>query len=106
MARASGVTLELSFERLPFFEGLVDIAAGNRPGGLHTNQEHFSGGVAGRIGDDGYLIYDPQTSGGLLVAVGDRYAHEAEEVFEARGVTAWRIGKAIPAIPGIHIHMV
>jgi selenide,water dikinase len=106
MARASGVTLELSFEKLPFFEGVAASAAQNRPGGLLTNQQHFSSGVGGRISPSDYLIYDPQTSGGLLVAVDTSVETAAEAAFESSGVTAWQVGRAIPAIPGIHIHMV
>src|SRR5262245_38579123 len=101
IARASGVTLELSFEKLPSFEGLGDIAPRNRPGGLLTNQEHFSGGVGGQGRSDDYLIYDPQTSGGLLVAVDERFTKAAKEAFESGGVAAWQVGRAVPAIPGI-----
>jgi selenide,water dikinase len=106
MARASGVTLEIGFEKLPFFDGVVEIAANNRPGGLLTNQEHFSRGVGGKMIGNDYLIYDPQTSGGLLVAVAEVFANLAEMAFEAGGVSAWRIGRAVPAVRDLHIHMV
>jgi selenide,water dikinase len=106
IARASGVTLELEFARLPFFEGVTDIAGANRPGGLLTNQEHFSAAVDGVGREWGDLIYDPQTSGGLLVAVSAAYADSAQAAFDAGAIPAWRIGTVIPAIPDIRIHMV
>ncbi|HEX7137648.1 MAG TPA: AIR synthase-related protein, partial [Vicinamibacterales bacterium] len=106
MARASGVTLEIGFEKLPFFDGVVEIAANNRPGGLLTNQEHFSHGVNGKMPANDYLIYDPQTSGGLLVAVSEDSAQIAEAALQADGRSVWRIGRAIPAVPGTHVHMV
>jgi selenide,water dikinase len=106
MARASGVTLEVSFAKLPFLDGIVEIAAQNRPGGLLTNQEHFSSGVSGKASANNYLIYDPQTSGGLLVAVGEAFADRAQAAFHAANVPAWRVGRVIPAVPGVHIHMV
>jgi selenide,water dikinase len=106
MARASGVTLEVSFARLPFLDGVLEIAANNRPGGLLTNQEHFSAGVSGEASADDYLIYDPQTSGGLLVAVDRTFADQAQARFEAGSVPVWRVGQVIPAVPGLHIHMV
>jgi selenide,water dikinase len=107
MARASGVTLEIEAQALPLFEGVVGIAAQNRSGGLASNEEHFASGV--RSGSDhgptvGPLIYDPQTSGGLLVAVDPAAEAKAREAFAAAG--AWRVGRAIPAVSGIHIHMV
>jgi selenide,water dikinase len=105
MARASGVTLAIEAGKLPFFDGLRDVASGGRSGGLTTNQAHFSGRVEGRLEDD-YLIYDPQTSGGLLVAVAQGFADEAATAFAAASVKAWRIGTVIPAIPNIHIHMI
>jgi len=106
MARASGVTLEIGFEKLPFFSGVLEIASTNRPGGLLTNQEHFSGGLSAKTTANDYLIYDPQTSGGLLVAVAEEFAQSAEAAWQANDVSAWRIGRAIPPVPGIHIHMV
>jgi selenide,water dikinase len=106
MARASGVTLEISFARLPFFGGVLEIASKNRPGGLLTNQEHFSGGLSGKTTANDYLIYDPQTSGGLLVAVAEESAQSAEAAWQANDVSAWSIGRAIPPVPDIHIHMV
>ena len=106
MARASRVTLELEFAKLPFFHGIFDIADRNQPGGLKTNQEYFSRFVDGQKRDFDYLIYDPQTSGGLLVAVVQHFADAVEALLQAGGTTAWRVGTVIPAIPDIHIHMV
>jgi selenophosphate synthase len=106
MARASRVTLELEFARLPFFHGIFDIADRNQAGGLKTNQEYFSRFVDGQKRDFDYLIYDPQTSGGLLVVVSRHFADAAEALLQADGARAWRVGTVIPAIPDIHIHMV
>ena len=71
MARASGVTLTFFGARLPLFPGVLEIAAANHSGGLESNREHFAGGVDVRLGAGSpieALLYDPQTSGGLLVA--------------------------------------
>jgi len=113
MARASGVTLELTFDALPLFDGVAEIADDNRSGGLGSNEEHFGQGVAVELASDGrtedrplHLIYDPQTSGGLLVAVSADAVSAAERAFATAGVPAWRIGRAVPAIPKIHVRMV
>jgi selenide,water dikinase len=138
MALASGVTLEIGLGRLPIFDGVAEIAAANRSGGLESNQQHFGPGVLvggppdlraaeaadarERIGvqrgSEGResvargsdprapLVYDPQTSGGLLVAVDPGAAGLAEQAFERAGVRAWRIGSVVAAIPRIHVHMV
>jgi selenide, water dikinase len=119
MARASGVTLEIELARVPAFGGVLDLVSRNRSGGMDSNEAHFAAGVKsdqGRTGvgpgsDPSYdssvaLIYDPQTSGGLLVAVAEGQAAEAEAAFKRAGVASWRIGRAAAAIPHIHIHMV
>ena len=53
------------------FAGVLDIARKNRSGGMASNQEHFAAvvDVAAEVPPElRDLLYDPQTSGGLLVA--------------------------------------
>ena len=63
---------------------------------MKTNQAYFP--VSLRAGDvDGdllSLLYDPQTSGGLLAAVAAPEADEVARAFARRGVPAVRIGRA------------
>jgi selenide,water dikinase len=73
MALASGVTLEIAIDRLQFLPGALAYARlGAIPGGLHNNREFAScaveseRNVAPEVED---LLYDPQTSGGLLIAL-------------------------------------
>jgi selenide,water dikinase len=103
IARQSGVTLEIDAKALPVFDGVLEMARENRSGGLASNEEHFSAGVrpAGH-----HLIYDPQTSGGLFVAVDPGFVGPLEAAFRAAAVVAWRIGQAIRPIPNVHIYMV
>ena len=118
IARASGVTLEFESAALPAFAGVLAIADANRSGGLASNWDQFGPGVrpqatraveaAQGVGADPrqLLIYDPQTSGGLLVVVAPGVVATAEQAFRAAGVTAWRVGTSIPAVPGVHVHMI
>ena len=69
MAMASVVTLVIEAEAVPLFEGAVDYArAGTIPGGTHNNRDFVASCVAGDspLSD---LLYDPQTSGGLLISL-------------------------------------
>ena len=53
---------------------------------MATNREHFGAGVemAGGVADDLQdLLFDPQTSGGLLIAVGRQMPQLSDE--DARG---------------------
>jgi selenide,water dikinase len=96
MALASGVTLEIETRRLRFLPGALDYArAGAIPGGLRNNREFASGVVeaeceiAREVED---LLYDPQTSGGLLVTMPEAEAAAFERSFE----NAYRIGRVLP----------
>jgi selenide, water dikinase len=75
MALASGVTLEIRAQDVPLLPGAAAaIQAGAIPGGLKNNKEFVSCAVeiAGNIDPKVLeLLYDPQTSGGLLIAVSD-----------------------------------
>jgi selenide,water dikinase len=73
MAELSHVTLEFWFDRIPLFSGVTDLAAmGMVPGGAYKNKEFIGRRVifSSDLSDDERLIlFDPQTSGGLLFAV-------------------------------------
>jgi selenide,water dikinase len=106
MARASGVTVVFNIGRVPLFDGVLSIAGQNRSGGMGSNQEHFAAGVQvdGVVdGDRESLLYDPQTSGGLLVAASGSAEAEVETALQAAGVRFWRVGRVGASRPGIQI---
>jgi selenide, water dikinase len=108
MARASGVTIGIVLSQIPVFRGIEELVARNQPGGLATNREHFATGVrsegdAAPSGDAWWPLFDPQTSGGLLVAVTSEVADAAEAAFARAGVVAPRVGRVVPAISGVQI---
>ena len=97
MAAASGCTLEIAATAVPLIEGARALVAGNVPGGGRTNRQHFAGRIAidpGVPSDVVDLLFDPQTSGGLLVAIDAGLATVAIERLRADGVPAVAIGRA------------
>ena len=69
MARASGATIEIDSKLVKFLNGAVEYArAGAIPGGLKNNREFVASCVEGSSEFDD-LLYDPQTSGGLLLSM-------------------------------------
>lgn len=88
MAAASGVGLRFEWGKMPFTSGALDYArAYSFPGGAHDNLLHFKPHVRFHEGIEEYqelLLFDPQTSGGLLLAVppdgADAMLARAEEI--------------------------
>lgn len=78
MALASGVTVEFDSEALEFLPGALEYAAaGAIPGGLNNNRAFASSCVLVKEGirpEVEALLYDPQTSGGLLLALAPEQA--------------------------------
>jgi selenide,water dikinase len=96
MALASGVTLEIEAARVAFLPGALEYArAGALPGGLHNNRD-FAGSCVAMAADIAReledLLYDPQTSGGLLISMPETDAAEFERSLEG----AYRIGRVLP----------
>ena len=72
IARASGCIVEIEAARVPVLPGALDLLEGNTPGGARTNEEYVRGYFEADPAADGrhvQLLFDPQTSGGLLVAI-------------------------------------
>jgi selenide, water dikinase len=72
LAKASGVTLVIDRGRVPLLPGARDLAAGGlRTGGLERNEAYLESRITWGASTpaDKALLEDPQTSGGLLVAV-------------------------------------
>lgn len=99
IAQASGVALQLSLGKIPFISCARKYAGmGTFPGGAADNhlhfgaRIHFSGGIPEEMR---MLLFDPQTSGGLLLAVpADRLAGFQERA-ESIGQPLWVIGEAV-----------
>jgi selenide,water dikinase len=96
MALASGVTLEIDVDRLRFLDGALEYARlGAIPGGLKNNREFASCAVETardlpvELED---LLYDPQTAGGLLIALPEADAAALAGVLPA----AYMIGRVLP----------
>jgi selenide,water dikinase len=109
MAAASRARLEIHAADVPVFEGVADIAGRNRSGGLASNQEYFGAGVeiAASVASAVVpILFDPQTSGGLLVSVADTGAGRLQAAFAAAGVRVWRMGRVLPAAGDTRVRVV
>ena len=99
VAAGSGVSFEMDHTRVAYLLGAAEAAReGHLAGGLKNNREFvgecvgFSDAVPEEFRN---LLYDPQTSGGLLVAIAAEAADPALAALERRGVAARAIGSVV-----------
>jgi len=100
MLEDSGVGLEIESSAIPYFPEARDFAEkGFLPGGLGRNSDYRKSMVEMGPGVPKFLaeiLYDPQTSGGLLIAVAARKANRLlAELHEAGVEAAAVVGKVI-----------
>lgn len=99
MAQASHVGLEFDFDRIPFISGAKHYAQNwTFPGGASDNRSFFSDQVRfeGPLEEwEEMLLFDPQTSGGLLLCVAEDQARAFLEKAQTRDLAAWQVGRVV-----------
>ena len=97
MAIGSGVSLKIDHARIEYLPGAIEASrAGFFSGGMKNNREFVESCVdfAANVTDEfRALLFDPQTSGGLLAAIAPQAADSALAAMEQRGVRARVIGE-------------
>jgi selenide,water dikinase len=100
IARQSRVTLRFELDRLPVYAGFREmVAAGVTTGCTTKNRDHVSAMLNShrRLSDaDRELLFDPQTSGGLLIATPAEAAAKLLEALLASGHQAALVGDVTP----------
>ncbi len=100
MAAGSGISLEIDHARVEYLPGAVEAAReGHLAGGLKNNREFVGDCVefADAVREEyRSLLFDPQTSGGLLVAIARDATDAALAALARRGVPTRAIGRVIP----------
>ena len=101
MALGSAVRLSIDVAAIPLLEGAVDaVRLGAVPAGLRSNRDFaecvVGDGAGATIADElRALLYDPQTAGGLLLAVAPEHSEPLLAEFMAAGLPAARIGRVL-----------
>ena len=99
MAEASKVRLQFTQDKIPFVSGARKYAdMWSFPGGAVDNRNFFSPRVRFAEGiseTEQMLLFDPQTSGGLLLAVPEISVGKFMEQAAKKGIPAWEIGKVL-----------
>jgi len=99
MAEASSVAFRLHLPSIPFLSGARRYAeGGNFPGGTADNRMYFSDRVRFKQSIDEYdqmLLFDAQTSGGLLLALERQKVNAFLGRADEEGVDVWPIGEVV-----------
>jgi len=94
------VSLEFDHTLIAALPGAMEaIRAGMIPGGLKNNRDFLGDCVTfdARVSEENRaLLYDPQTSGGLLIAIDPAAAQQALKALQENGVSAAKIGTVRP----------
>ena len=106
MAVGSVVTIEITAGAVPVLEGALELADSdqgkNIPGGGRNNAGHFGPGVKVEPGVSPSvlkILFDPQTSGGLLFSVSANAATNVLKAMSDAGVPQTHIGRVLPKQP-------
>lgn len=96
MAQGSGMSLHIESRKVPFHPEALEMAAmGFIPAGAYRNRDYAGVGVA-RAGEISRaledIFYDPQTSGGLLIAVAEKDAQACLDALRQEIPAAAQIG--------------
>ncbi len=107
MVERSGVAAEVDLAAIPLLPGARECAAaGFTTGGAGRNLEWVGANVsfaAGASQESQDLVFDPQTSGGLLVGVAARRARAFEAAAARDRQPFWRVGRVRAGAPHIHL---
>ena len=96
MADGSALTAELDASAVPVLPGVSQyLTAGCIPGGTLRNFESYGARISALSDDQKHLLCDPQTSGGLLVAVAPDGEAAFLEVAKQAGLSLQPIGQLV-----------
>ena len=89
MAASSKVTFEIDVNKVPYIDGALEMAKmGLVPAGTYNNKDYISGDVEDCNIEECYLdlMYDPQTSGGLLITLAESEVENIMKDFENKNM--------------------
>jgi len=85
MMSASNTTAEIFFDKIKLFSGVKELISRKIfPGGTNRNKKYLENTVNFQTQNEiaSFVVFDPQTSGGLLASVDPVIANQLEDAFE------------------------
>lgn len=96
MCEGSGVSAVIEYNKVPIFPEALDyLKKGAIPGGTIRNWDSYGTKIKSIEAQQKQILCDPQTSGGLLIAVDESDANTVEKILNEQNLYAIPIGKLI-----------
>ena len=96
VCEGSNLRAEVNFADIQTLDGVRDyIAQGSVPGGTNRNFESYGHLISPLTDEQKAILCDPQTSGGLLVAVESQAAEKIQQIANAMNVPLFRVGRLL-----------
>jgi len=93
MCEGSNVSAVIEYKKIPIFpEALEYLKEGAIPGGTHRNWDSYGHKLGLSDTAQKHILCDPQTSGGLLIAVEENEADQVETLLKLQNLYAYSIG--------------
>lgn len=93
MCEGSKLSAEIELDKIPVFDEVAGYIAQNCiPGGTHRNWDSYGQHIQLKSESDKAILCDPQTSGGLMIAVDDSAIAAVEQLFTDNGIEAIPFG--------------
>lgn len=100
ICQGSHLRAEICFSQIPTLNGVKDyIALGAVPGGTNRNFDSYGHLISAITDEQKAILCDPQTSGGLLVAVQPQAVEKIQHIAKTKNVALYRIGKLLETTP-------
>lgn len=98
MCEGSNVGAEVKFESIPLLPGTTEyLSAGCIPGGTQRNFDSYGHKIGPMTDVQRQILCDPQTSGGLLIAVDATATQQVTDIANSSGQALHRVGRLIDA---------
>ena len=96
VCEGSSLRAEVNFADIQTLDGVRDyIAQGSVPGGTNRNFESYGHLISPLTDEQKAILCDPQTSGGLLVAVELQAIEKIQQIANAMNVPLFRVGRLL-----------
>lgn len=96
MAQGCGLSVEIEYDKIPIIREAEEyIKLGCIPGGTHRNWGSYGDAVQLRSEDEKLILCDPQTSGGLLMAVEENVVSHVVSLLSDNGIEAQPFGRFV-----------